>query len=145
MLTRYRNQTASHPFGELMNGLIGRDISQFMGHDDVPQTAPKVNITGSPKDYSLELMVPGFSKDRIQISMEENLLTIKGEKESASTQDEERYLRREFSTTSFTRSFRLPETVNVEAITAEVTDGILRITVPKADPIKPEARKIAIS
>ncbi|MBK6883630.1 MAG: Hsp20/alpha crystallin family protein [Flavobacteriales bacterium] len=84
-------------------------------------STPKVNITETKEGFGLELNVPGFTKDQIRITMEENILKIHGEQEKVEAQEGESYLRREFSHTSFERGFHLPENVNGDGIKAEVT------------------------
>ncbi len=145
MITKYRNQTARvHPFVNLMTDAFGQDISQFFGNDELQQTTPKVNITETPARFTISLTVPGFSKDQISVTSEQDVVTVKAEKAETKTDEGERFLRREFHSNAFSRSFRLPDTVNAEGITAEQVDGVLRIHVPKAEPTKPVSRTIAI-
>ncbi len=146
MLTKYRTQTPfTHPLNDLMSSFLGRDISQPLGHDDVQLSTPKVNITETKEGFGLERNVPGFTKDQIRITMEENILKIHGEQEKVEAQEGESYLRREFSHTSFERGFHLPENVNGDGIKAEVTHGVLRIHLPKVEPSKPATRQIKIN
>ena len=146
MITKYRPQsTFVHPFSDLVNGMFGRDISQFFGHDDLGHFTPRVNITETPEKFVVSLRVPGFAKEELKISTEKDTLTVKGEKSSSTNTENERILRREFQTAAFTRSFQLPETVKLDAITAEHVHGVLNVSIPKSEPAKPVTREINIA
>lgn len=146
MITKYRPQHSFvHPFNDLFGGVLGRDISHFFGHDDLGQFTPRVNITETPEKFVVSLRVPGFSKDELKISTEKNTLTVKGEKTSSASHENERVLRREFQASTFSRSFSLPETVKLDAISAEHTNGVLNVSIPKTEPAKPMTREINIA
>ena len=109
---------------------------------------PAANIKETETDFKVELAAPGFKKEDFNISVEEDVLTISSEtKKSTETKDEkERYTRREFTYSSFTRSFTLPDEVKQDAITAEYNDGVLTISVPKDTEVQlAQKRTIAIS
>lgn len=146
MITKYRTQVPTvRPFNNLMNSMLGGDISQFFGHDDAGQFTPQVNITETPEKFVLSLHVPGFGKEQLTIHCEKDILTVTGEKSRTANTENERFLRREFHSSSFSRSFRLPETVKTETITAEHLNGVLLVSVPKTEPAKPAARAITIA
>ena len=146
MITKYRPQTSFvHPFNDMLGGVLGRDISQFFGHDDLGQFTPRVNITETPEKFVVSLRVPGFTKDELKIRTEKDTLTVKGEKVSNTANENERFLRREFQASSFSRSFRLPETVKIEGIQAEHVHGVLHVSIPKTEPAKPVSREISIA
>lgn len=145
MLTKYRPQLSfAHPFNDLIGGVFGRDISQFFGHDDLGHFTPRVNIVETPEKFVVSLRVPGFTKDELKISTEKNTLTVKGEKTATPSNENVRFLRREFQTSTFGRSFSLPETVDPDAITAEHTNGVLHVSIPKTEPAEPVTREINI-
>jgi HSP20 family protein len=80
----------------------------------------------------LELIVPGFKKEDIKIKTDDDLLTISAESKSESKGDgEKNYTRREYTYSAFTRTFRLPEYVNLNAIEAHYVDGVLQVKIPK--------------
>lgn len=109
---------------------------------------PAANIKETETDFKVELAAPGFKKEDFNISVEEDVLTISSEtKKSTETKDEkERYTRREFTYSSFTRSFTLPDEVKQDEITAEYNDGVLTISVPKDTEVQlAQKRTIAIS
>jgi HSP20 family protein len=104
-------------------------------------TVPAVNITENKENYKLAVAVPGLKKDDFKIDLNGNMLTISSEKEESKESKESRYTRKEYSYSSFTRSFTLPELVNQEKIEANYEDGVLNVTLPK----KEEAKKLALS
>lgn len=92
--------------------------------------APSVNIAETNAAFELELAVPGIKKEDVKINLESNVLNIVSEKELK--EDSNRtYLRREFAYGTFNRSFTLPKNIDIEGITADFVDGILRISLPK--------------
>lgn len=145
-ITKYRPQAPFvTSFDQLVNEFFGNSIGQFAGSDDMKRSMPSVNIIERDKEYSLHLLAPGFSKADLKISMEENLLTISAEKKTEDLKETERYTRREFSSTSFSRSFRVPEGLNTASVKAEFVDGVLQITIPKVEVQKPSVKEISIS
>lgn len=94
---------------------------------------PAANIKETETDFKVELAAPGLEKEDFNISVEEDVLTISSEKKhSSETQDEnERFTRREFTYSSFSRSFTLPDEVKHDEISAAYADGVLIISVPK--------------
>lgn len=110
-------------------------------------TLPAVNVKENDDAFEIEVAAPGMKKGDFKINLENNLLTISSEKEEERRESEKgRFTRREFSYQSFQRSFTVPETmVNGDQITAKYCEGILCITLPKREEIKPKpAREISI-
>ena len=103
---------------------------------------PAVNISEDEKNYQVEVVAPGFKKEAFKIDMDDDLLTISAEQKAETNEGGEgkQYTRREYSYSSFTRSFQLPENTQAEAINARYEDGVLKISIPKAEP-KPKASK----
>lgn len=145
-LTKYRTRPSFvTPFSDLMNDLFHHDIGHFIGHDDLKRSHQPVNITESPEAFDLHLLAPGFSKQDIKLKVENNVLTVSAEKKNDALKENERWTRREFHHNAFSRAFRLPETVNTEAIVAEFTDGVLHLSIPKTETAKPRTREISIA
>jgi HSP20 family protein len=94
---------------------------------------PCVNVIEGVKNYIIDLACPGFEKSDFNISVENGTLTIWSEKEaeSLSKNEKETYRRKEFSYTSWSRSFQLPDHVLTDKIAATYTNGVLTIMVPK--------------
>ena len=95
---------------------------------------PRVNIFENPENFELHLAAPGFKKEEINISLDNNVITISSEKEIS---ENDAYTRKEFSTGSFVRSFTVPKNIQVDNISAEFADGILKLNLPK----KPEYKR----
>lgn len=110
---------------------------------DLGTSMPAVNISENEKEFHLEVAVPGLKKEDLEVSLENNVLTISSETKSESeTKDkDEKVTRKEFSYSSFKRSFRLPENVKNDKVNAEYVDGILKLDIPKTKPTLPEAKK----
>lgn len=103
-----------------------------------PLTVPPVNITENKDNYEVSLGVPGLKKDDFKIDVDGNMLTISSEKEESREEKEKSFTRKEYSYSSFSRSFTLPDEVNKERIEAKYEDGVLKLTLPR----KEEAKKI---
>ena len=103
---------------------------------------PAVDIREEENRYVLEADIPGISREDLDITLEDSVLTIKGERTVNSEENSEGYRRRERTHGSFIRQFTLPDTVNTEAISAAVVNGVLEIGIPKQ--AKPEPRKITV-
>ncbi len=145
-ITKYRPRTSFvTPFSDLMNDMFTHDIGRFMGHDDLQRTTNAVNIVENENGFSLRMLTPGFSKQDIKLRVENDVLTVSAEKKSDALNENERYTRREFTWNGFSRSFRLPETVNAEDINATLTDGVLHLEIPKTEHAKPRSREISIA
>jgi HSP20 family protein len=104
---------------------------------------PPVDIQETEDAYRLMAELPGLTKEDINITLENNVLRLSGERKFERDAKKESFQRIERTYGSFTRSFALPSQVNSEGVTATFADGVLTLTVPKAEQAKP--RKIAIS
>jgi HSP20 family protein len=102
--------------------------------------SPKVNIMESKDEYVLEAEMPGVAKDGLEISLEENLLTITGRRQPDSTAS---LLYRESEQVDYRRAFELDPAIETGKISAHIEQGILTLTLPKAEKVKP--RRIAVN
>lgn len=102
---------------------------------------PAVNIEDTPDAYKLSLAAPGLKKSDFNIDLEGDMITISSEKEESKESKDSKYTRKEYSYSSFTRSFTLPEAVDKDKIDAAYDDGVLKIMLPKKD----EVKKVAAS
>jgi len=96
-------------------------------------TMPSVNVREGNDKFMLEFAAPGFSKEDFKIELDRNVLTVSSEKKTENEKVQEEYRSREFSYQSFSRSFTLPESVEVEKIDAKYDNGILTVQLPKRD------------
>jgi len=92
---------------------------------------PAVNVTEADKFFNLELAAPGLEKGDFKIDFEGNMLTVSAEKKTEKKEEEKEFTRREYNFTSFSRSFTVPENINVEKIDATYENGILKLMLPK--------------
>lgn len=119
-------------------------FNELMNDDWMVKTTgaePAVNVAELDNAFNVEIAVPGMTKDDFQIHLEEgNQLVISMEKKQESTDEdkEKKYLRHDFSYTSFKQTFILPDDIQRDKISAEVTDGVLKITLPKLTPEQKE-------
>src|SRR4030095_2347144 len=90
-------------------------------------TVPAVNITEDKDQFIVSMAVPGMKKNDFNIDLEGNLLIISSEKEDSKEEKDEAYTRKEYSYSSFSRSFTLPEEVNREKILATYEEGVLHL------------------
>jgi len=136
------SRTKSPYFSEFFNDLFeNMPASEFRKN-----TLPGVNILENEEMYKLELAAPGLVKDDFKISIENDVLTVSTEKKSEETEKTEKYTRKEFSYSSFRRSFTLPELVDIEKIGATYDNGIMSIALPKKEEAKPKApREIKVN
>ncbi|PST82836.1 Hsp20/alpha crystallin family protein [Pedobacter yulinensis] len=106
---------------------------------------PAVNVAETADGYHIEMAAPGLSKEDFHIQLDRKLLTISVEKQQSEKSDRESYSRREFSYTSFVRSFALPDSADDSNIEASYANGILDIRVAKKEEAKQMTRRIEIS
>ena len=104
---------------------------------------PSVDIFEDKDRLVLEAELPGMKREDFEISVENNILTLRGERKFEKKAEGDNYHRVERSYGSFTRSFTLPQTVSAEGATADFDNGVLRVSLPKREETK--ARKIEIT
>jgi HSP20 family protein len=107
--------------------------------------APPVNIAETDDSYSITADLPGLSKDDIKVTYQNGVLTIQGErKEEKEENNKKNWHRMERVYGMFERSFRLPMPVKAEQVQAEFKDGVLKLTVPKAEEAKPKQIEVKV-
>jgi HSP20 family protein len=116
------------------------------GFSSDDSTLPAVNILEDDNRIQIEVAAPGMKKEDFKIDLENNRLTVSAEVSTENSESGERYSRKEFSYRSFRRLFNIPvETINGDQIQATYKDGILLVTLPKREELKPKpARAIEI-
>ena len=112
--------------------------------DRMMTRVPAVNISESKEHYHLELAAPGLKKDDFNLSLEKNVLSISVEQRALDNSDERNYNKKEFSYSSFVRSFTLPEAADANAIDAKYVNGLLCIDIAKKEEAKMQSRQIEI-
>lgn len=132
-------------FPTFFEDLIGREFLPDFYETNGFKSLPAVNIVEGDDSFTIEVAAPGLEKKDFHVDLENNCLTISSEKEQKSEETNEKYARKEFSYSTFRRSFTLPETVNSEKIQASHKDGILFVKIPKKDEAKVKpARQISV-
>ena len=128
-----------------VNRLFSSNLSRAFGDEGIARGAwnPSVDIYENKDQIVLEAELPGMNREDFELSIENNVLTLRGERRFEKKDETDNYHRVERSYGSFTRSFTLPQTVTAEGATAEYRNGVLRVTLPKREEVK--ARKIEIT
>lgn len=104
--------------------------------------SPAVNVREDENNFYIEAELPGMTKEDIDLEIEQNSLCIKGDRKFEKKEEGENYHFVERSYGSFYRSFSLPGNVDPEGISAEYKDGLLQVTVPKKEEVKPKKVEI---
>ena len=115
------------------------------GHDDLATWGPPVDIYGTENELVLKADLPGLQVKDIDVRVENNMLTIHGERKFEKEVNEDNYFRVERATGPFTRSFSLPNTVSSESVRAEYRNGVLTLHLAKSEESKPKQIKISVS
>ena len=126
---------------------VFRDSYSGAGQDEALTTssfAPAVDVYEDEHKVSLKIEVPGIDENDIDVRVENNTLTVHGERKIEKEEKEENYRRVERQYGSFTRTFTLPTTVDTENVSANYDKGVLKITLPKKAEAKPKQIKVNI-
>ena len=115
------------------------------GHADLATWAPPVDIYETENELVLKADLPDLQDKDIDLRVENNMLTIRGERKFEKDVNKENYLRVERAYGSFTRSFSLPNTVSSESVRAEYRNGVLTLHMAKREESKPKQIKISVS
>ncbi|MEE9226090.1 MAG: Hsp20/alpha crystallin family protein [Bacteroidota bacterium] len=105
---------------------------------------PAIDVAETDDEYVVKVELPGVNKDDVRITVQENILTVRGEKKRENERKESNFHRVERSYGSFQRSFTLPTTVKADKIDATYKEGLLTITLPKAEEAKPKAIDVKV-
>ena len=144
-LVKFANGHRTNGFNPLLTDVFNSVLNDnFLGGS---AKTPAVNIAESENQYHIELAVPGLSKEDFKISVEKNILSVSAEKKADKTEvsgTDKKYAKKEFSYTSFTRTFTLPETVDYANIEADYTNGILTLNIAKKEEAKIQTREIVV-
>jgi HSP20 family protein len=127
------------------NRLFNESFRNHAEESAVTSWAPAVDIYETPNELVVKADLPDVNEKNIDVHVENNLLTIRGERKFEKSVSEENFLRIERTYGSFSRSFSLPNTVNAEAIGAEYKIGVLTVTLPKREESKPRQVKVTVN
>ncbi|KGE13569.1 Hsp20/alpha crystallin family protein [Sphingobacterium deserti] len=128
--TKTVNSDVVNPY---VNSIFDNFFNDSFITDRLVTRVPAVNISETQDSFNIELAAPGLQKSDFKINVDKNLITISVERKEENGTDEKLYSKKEFSYSSFTRSFSLPESVNYNSIDAAYTDGVLNVSVGKKE------------
>src|ERR1051325_6037131 len=130
---------------EEVNRLFSTNLTRSFDDEGIGRGAwaPSVDIYENKDQIVLEAELPGMKQEEFDISIENNVITLRGERKFEKTDETDNYHRVERSYGAFTRSFTLPQTVSAEGASAEYNNGVLRVTLPKREETK--SRRIQVT
>ena len=107
--------------------------------------SPLMNVNETDSDYLIMMDLPGVGKKDVDVNLSNGILIVSGERKTSEKSDENNSIRREATYGTFSRSFELASDIVEDKIKANFKDGVLNITIPKAEEIKPAVKTIAVS
>jgi len=144
-ITRYDPFRDLRMLQDEVNRLFSSNLSRSFGDEGIARGAwaPTVDIYENKDQIVLEAELPGMNREDFELSIENNVLTLRGERRFEKKDESDNYHRVERAYGSFTRSFTLPQTVSPENVAAEYKNGVLRVVLQKREEVK--ARRIEIA
>lgn len=119
-------------FGNVFDSFFNDTALQTNGHESMFK--PGANILETEKAFEISMALPGIKKEDVKIDLNENTLTVSGERNFKKEETKGTWHYNEVRQGKFSRSFILPENVEFDSIEANFSDGMLEITIPKAEP-----------
>lgn len=134
-----------NPLSELraMDEMFDRLFSRGPASSPTATNLP-IDIFEKGGYFTVKALVPGIAPENLDIQVEDNVLTIRGETRHEYANEDAQVYRREISYGSFARSIRLPDNLNLETIDAEFSNGVVTVSIPRAEEIKPKALKVNV-
>jgi HSP20 family protein len=139
MLTKF-NLAPVPSFFSVFERPLRRDL--FDGEERAVTYAPRVDVVENKENFVVRAELPGIKKDEVKLTLENNVLTLSGEKRHEEKRDEDNYHLMETRYGKFERSFRLTDNIDRSNIAADYKDGVLTITLPKTK--ESQSKQIAI-
>ena len=151
-LTKWNPVDQWDPFKELevmencLGVLFGRPGDRARQDDAMRLThwAPLVDITEDAKEYVIKAELPELKKEEVKVSVEDGVLSISGERRLEKEEKDRKYHRIERAYGSFSRSFTIPKGTHATKVTAEFTDGVLKVRLPKNNKAAPQAVEVKV-
>ena len=141
-LIRYQPINLFDTFNSEIHRHLGNMHSKVAA-DQVRSLAPAVDIREQEDSYLLSADIPGVDRENIEITLEDGILTLKGERSEETATSGQEYRRKERAQGTFMRQFTLPDTVDTQNISATVKNGVLNVVIPKQ--AKPQPTRITIN
>jgi len=141
------NNACCNSYEDVLN--TAEKIEKYFNNFEQSKTSlskfrPGVDISGDNKNIFIELEVPGCKKEDIKVTLKENTISVNGTKKQSESVNERKYYLNERNYGDFSKSFSLGENILSDKIQADITDGILKITLTKAEEQKPVEKNIEI-
>lgn len=143
-LNRWEPFRGASTLQEQVNRLFGSALERSAEESNLTTWAPAVDIYETEQELVVKADLPDVDPKDLDIRVENNILTIRGERKFEKKVNEDNYLRVERAYGSFSRSFSLANTVNSEAIKADYQNGVLTLTIPKREEAKPKQIKVNV-
>lgn len=144
-ITRWDTYSGLGSLQDHVNRLFENSSARRPGSSALSTWAPAVDIFETEDELVVKADVPDVDQKDIDVRVENNMLTVRGERKLEEKTEKENYLRVERTYGTFSRSFRLPNTVNNEAIMADYKNGVLTVTLPKRAESKPKQVKVNVT
>ena len=147
-------KTRWNPFRELeemekrLSTIFGRQAMRADGEKEaltVAEWSPLVDIAEDEKEYLIKAEIPDIKKEDVKLTVQDDVLTISGERKSEKEDKGKKYHRIERTYGSFMRSFTLPEDADGSKVSAEYKDGMLNVRLPKSEKAKPKSIEVKVS
>jgi len=136
---------------EAKNGFVNpffNDVYSILNDSFVNERAalrsPAANIAETDAQFEIDLAIPGLSKEDIKINLDKNVLSVSADKKTETADENKKFTKREYSYSSFSRSFTLPESADQSKIEADYINGILKLTIAKKEEAKFQTREISV-
>ena len=143
-LSRFEPFRGVSSLQDQVNRLLSEAFDRSSGEANLTAWAPAVDIYETEHELVVKADLPDVKPEDLDIRVENNILTIRGQRRFEKKVNEDNYLRVERAYGSFSRSFSLANTVNTEAIKADYKDGVLSLSVPKREEAKPKQIKVNV-
>ena len=144
-ISRFEPFRGVYSLQDQINRLFNEAFDRSSSEANLTSWAPAVDIYETAQELVVKADLPDVKPEDLDIRVENNLLTIRGERKFEKKVNEDNYLRVERAYGSFSRSFSLANTVNSEAIKADYKDGVLTLSVPKREEAKPKQIKVNVA
>jgi HSP20 family protein len=143
-LTQFSPYRGASNLQEQINRLFNETFDRTSDEANLTPWAPAVDIFETEHSLVVKADLPDIKPEELDIRVENNILTIRGERKFEKSVNENNYLRVERAYGAFSRSFSLANTVNAEAIQADYKNGVLTLSIPKREEAKPKQIKVRV-
>jgi HSP20 family protein len=143
-LVKFNNNKGANALLPGFNDVFESIFNDTFFNDRMVARVPAVNISETADHFHLELAAPGLKKQDFKISLDQKVLNISVEQQNESKEEDKRFSKREFSYSSFVRSFTLPEVADHGRIEAAYEDGVLKVDIAKKEEAKMASRQIEL-